>query len=113
LERRRAARWVENLRALMRQPAARDVFYTLAFERGKLHGSSFHGHQKDGLSNALCTAHAEGRRALAGELVSELQRHCMPQYLEMMNEQVTQRGAELLQEQRAASQESEEESNAS
>lgn len=103
--RRLEAQRVEDLQHVMRTDSGKRFVYSLAFERGKLHGPSFHGHQKDGLSNALCSAHVEGRRGLASELIDDVKKHCLPEFLEMMGTQIKERAEALMLEQHAAASE--------
>lgn len=99
IRKRREQQKAADLQQLMEQPWGRRLFYSFVFEHGGLHGPSFNTGIK--YEAALNTVFNEGRRALAGELLSLVLKECPNQYLAMLGEEIKNRQGALALERAA------------
>jgi hypothetical protein len=91
----RAGQLVEDLCRLLREEWGRRLFYGLVFGLGKLHGPSYDPAIKYGAE--LAPMHSEGWRDLAGSLYDLAQDAAPLECLDMMEERVNARRAEIVQ----------------
>lgn len=95
IERRRKRQFSDDLVSFMGETWGRRLAYWMCFELGNIHGNSFAPSIKDGVCSALHTAHSEGRREMAGEILAYIQEVAPGAHLAMMQEQIRDRQEEL------------------
>lgn len=94
IQRRRKRELTDKLAILMQHEWGRGLVYWLVFELGKLHSATLDKGIKDGVAAAIHAAHADGRRAMASDILAQVQAMPGP-YMQMIHEQIAAREAEL------------------